>query len=172
MAFSYNKLWELLSQKGMNKTMLKEKIGISSSTLAKLSSNKIVSLDILSKICDKLDCKIEDIIEYKSEMREYMESLKDDFEDCGYTLYIDKFPRCYFKLSDEQAKKYKEDIKKIDNMLVHSEFEANLENQPNAGIIGTTRKEFYSENNKLVISGSFAVTKIFITKFIEMCKNK
>lgn len=64
MAFSYNKLWKLLIDKNMNKTALRDAIGITPATLARLSKNQNVTMDVLSKICNELDCNIEDIIEY------------------------------------------------------------------------------------------------------------
>lgn len=41
---------------------LVEKIGISSSTLAKMSRDEIVSMSILEKICIELDCDFGDLI--------------------------------------------------------------------------------------------------------------
>lgn len=63
MAFSYNKLWKLLIDKNMNKTGLRDAIGITPSTLARLSKNQNVTMDVLGKICNELDCNIEDIVE-------------------------------------------------------------------------------------------------------------
>ncbi|VGW10288.1 vanUG2 [Streptococcus pyogenes] len=63
MRFSYNKLWELLIDKGWTKTKLRQEAGISSSTIAKLGKGENISSDILLKICIALDCKIEDIVE-------------------------------------------------------------------------------------------------------------
>lgn len=64
MSFSYNKLWKLLIDKNLNKTQLKENIGISSSTLSKLSKNENVNLSIVDKICNYLQCDIGDIVEH------------------------------------------------------------------------------------------------------------
>jgi len=64
MAFSYNKLWKLLIDKNMNKIALRDAIGITPATLARLSKNQNVTLDVLGKICHELDCGIEDIVEY------------------------------------------------------------------------------------------------------------
>jgi Predicted transcriptional regulator len=64
MSFSYNKLWKLLIDNNMNKTELRLKTGIGTATLAKLSSNENVSLDVLEKICGLLSCDIGDIMEY------------------------------------------------------------------------------------------------------------
>lgn len=65
---SYNKLWKLLIDKGMKKSDLREITGISTSSLAKLGRNEPVSLTILLKICNELECDIGDIMEVISEM--------------------------------------------------------------------------------------------------------
>ena len=63
MAVSYNGLWKLLIDKNMKKMDLEnENIGISSSTLAKMSRGETVSMSILEKICMELDCDFGDII--------------------------------------------------------------------------------------------------------------
>ena len=66
MPISYNRLWKLLIDKGMTKTDLRIATGIGTATLAKLSKNEKVSLDVLEKICAALDCDIGDICEYVS----------------------------------------------------------------------------------------------------------
>ena len=67
MAVSYNGLWKLLIDKNMKKMDLveNENIGISSSTLAKMSRGEAVSMSILEKICQELDCDFGDIISYE-----------------------------------------------------------------------------------------------------------
>lgn len=47
----------------MTKTQLRETVGFSTSTLAKMSKNEYVSLEIIDNICLFLNCKIEDVIE-------------------------------------------------------------------------------------------------------------
>ena len=59
---NYNKLWHKLVDLKMNKSQLRISSGISSSTLAKLGKNEIVSLEVLEKICETLDCSIEDVV--------------------------------------------------------------------------------------------------------------
>jgi len=61
---SYNKLWKLLIDQGLKKMELKEKTGISNSTLAKLSKNQPVAMNVLEKICAVLGCQIGDMVEY------------------------------------------------------------------------------------------------------------
>jgi|GEM_PF-202522 len=64
MPFKYNKLWKMLIDKGLNKTELRKRTGIGTATLAKLSANEFVSLDVLDKICTELSCDISDVMEY------------------------------------------------------------------------------------------------------------
>ena len=67
MKISYNKLWKLLIDKNMTKTDLRLQSDIATTTLAKLSKNEQVSMEILFRICETLVCKIDDIIEFIKE---------------------------------------------------------------------------------------------------------
>lgn len=62
--FSYTKLWKLLIDKKMMKKDLIEATGINSSTMAKLGKDLPVSMEILGRICDALNCNIGDIVDY------------------------------------------------------------------------------------------------------------
>ena len=63
MYVTYNNLFKLLIDKGLNKTEFAREVGISSNTLAKLSKNELVSLEVLVRICRKLDCPLGDIVQ-------------------------------------------------------------------------------------------------------------
>lgn len=63
MRISYNPLWKMLIDKGMNRKELREVSGISSASIAKLGKGENITTDVLIKICKALDCKVEDIIE-------------------------------------------------------------------------------------------------------------
>ena len=58
-----NKLWKILIDKGMNKSDLRKLVGMSSGSLAKLGKNEPVSMDIILRICQKLNCDVGDIME-------------------------------------------------------------------------------------------------------------
>lgn len=60
---SYNPLWKTLIDKGYKKTDLVEIAGIGRATLAKLSKNQEVSMAVLLKICNSLNCELADIAE-------------------------------------------------------------------------------------------------------------
>jgi putative transcriptional regulator len=53
----------------MKKTELAKSIGISGSTLAKISRNEMVSMEVIIRICRKLNCRIEDVVEILPETR-------------------------------------------------------------------------------------------------------
>lgn len=63
MHVSYKKLWKLLIDKDMNKMQLKEKAGISAASVAKLGKDANITTDVLIKVCEALDVKVEDILE-------------------------------------------------------------------------------------------------------------
>ncbi len=63
MRISYNKLWKMLIDKNMKKSDLREKAGISSASLAKLGKGDNITTDVLLRICEAMDCRIEDIFE-------------------------------------------------------------------------------------------------------------
>lgn len=63
MRISYNKLWKLLIDKNMSKMDLKEAAGVSAASIAKLGKGGNITTDVLLKICETLNCKLEDIME-------------------------------------------------------------------------------------------------------------
>ena len=67
MTISYDRLWKLMIDKGLNKSELREITGIGTNTLAKLSKNQPVSMEVLMKVCEKLDCDLTDICEFIKE---------------------------------------------------------------------------------------------------------
>lgn len=64
MAVSYNGLWKILIDKEMKKVDLINNLGISSSTIAKMTKGERLSLSILEKLCEELECDFGDIINY------------------------------------------------------------------------------------------------------------
>lgn len=84
MAVSYDKLFKILQEKGIKKTELLKKLKLSSATIAKLSKNEFVSLEVLEKICQCLNCNIEDIFEFVQETKSPL--LKQLIEEKGIKL--------------------------------------------------------------------------------------
>ena len=63
MSVTYKKLFKLMIDKDMKKKELKAKASIVNSTMAKLSNNENVTVEVLAKICDAMDCTLDDIVE-------------------------------------------------------------------------------------------------------------
>ena len=71
MAVSYNGLWKMLIDRNMYKKDLAAELNISSATMAKMGKKEKVSLEVLQKICEYMDCNIGDIMSFeKDEIKE------------------------------------------------------------------------------------------------------
>lgn len=65
MKTSYGKLSKVMQEKQIKKQDLKNNANLGWSTISKISKNKDVSMDVLKKICEYLNCDIGDIVEFK-----------------------------------------------------------------------------------------------------------
>ena len=78
MEVSYKKLWDMLANREMSKAELRKLAGISPATFTKLRRNQEVSLSVLLKIADVLDCDAGDIISFiKENKREECNGYKE-----------------------------------------------------------------------------------------------
>ena len=59
---SYDPLWKKLVDAKINRTELAEKAGFSRETITKMGKNEPVGLDVILKICNFLNCRIEDVV--------------------------------------------------------------------------------------------------------------
>ena len=66
MTVNYDKLWNILNERGMMKTELIKEAKISTNAMAKLGKNEDVRVAVLAKICVALGCKLADIVEIES----------------------------------------------------------------------------------------------------------
>ncbi len=64
MSIKFYKLIDLMNRKEMSKGQLQSLTGISSATMAKVAANKVVSLEVVDKICKAMTCQPGDIMEY------------------------------------------------------------------------------------------------------------
>ena len=67
---SYKKLFLLMEEQEVSKEKLKNAIGISSATMAKLSKNEEVSMSTIYALCDYFDCQPGAILSYEKEIDE------------------------------------------------------------------------------------------------------
>ena len=61
--FNYNRLWKLLIDRGIQKQELQKMSEVSAASIAKRGRCENVTTDVLLRICEALDCNIEDIME-------------------------------------------------------------------------------------------------------------
>lgn len=66
MKVSYKKLWKLLIDKDMMKKDLRERAGLTTNCIAKMGKGENVSTEVLCKIAETLNCKVDDIVEFVS----------------------------------------------------------------------------------------------------------
>lgn len=67
MIIKYDKLWNILSERGILKTELIREAKITTNAMARLGKNEDVRISVLGKICNVLDCSIDDVVEFIEE---------------------------------------------------------------------------------------------------------
>ena len=60
----FDKLWDVMKEKGISTYWLRENCGIDSKTIRRLRANDNTETKTLNKLCSALKCKLEDIAEY------------------------------------------------------------------------------------------------------------
>jgi putative transcriptional regulator len=60
----FDKLWQMMKERGVSTYQLREKCGIDSKTVRRLRANDNMETKTLNKLCMVLSCKLEDIAEY------------------------------------------------------------------------------------------------------------
>ncbi len=61
----FDRLWEYMKLKGVSQYKLIKEYGFSSGQLDRLRKNDNISTFTLNRLCEILDCSLEDIAEYK-----------------------------------------------------------------------------------------------------------
>lgn len=64
---SFERLWATMEEKGVSTYQLRERCGIDSKTVRRLKANENIETKTLDKLCTALECRLEDIMEYRSE---------------------------------------------------------------------------------------------------------
>jgi len=82
MSIKYYKLLDMLNRRGMTREDLRATTGISSATMAKLSSHKAVSLQVIDKICAKMHCQPDDIMEFIDDRGNVPTLKKSQINEC------------------------------------------------------------------------------------------
>lgn len=61
----YDRLWQQMKKKGISQYRLLKEFGFSSGQLDRLRKNDNISTYTLNRLCEILDCALEDIAEFK-----------------------------------------------------------------------------------------------------------
>lgn len=64
MKVSYKKLWVMLAEREISKVTLRKQAGLSSATFTKLRKNQEVTLGVMLKIADVLNCNAGDMMDF------------------------------------------------------------------------------------------------------------
>ena len=64
MSVSYNRLWKQLIDKNMKRIEMQHLTGISGNILARMGKNQYVSMETIEKICKKLNCTVDEMMEF------------------------------------------------------------------------------------------------------------
>ena len=78
----YNKLWKILVDKKLSKADLRKAIGAAPNTLTKLRRDEEVSMSILIRICEYLNCDIGDIVSLE-DVGEVVVATENKTAPCG-----------------------------------------------------------------------------------------
>lgn len=65
MAVCYDKLLHLLIDKRMTNAQLADKAGISANIITRIKKSEYISLESIEKLCHALECRVDDILEFK-----------------------------------------------------------------------------------------------------------
>ena len=79
----YKKLWKLLIDKEMTRSQLRQQTGMSASTMAKLGKGEDVSMGLMRRICELLDCNIGDVMEFVTETEKKSNGLAQTISERG-----------------------------------------------------------------------------------------
>lgn len=171
MPFTYIPLWNTLNKHNLGKHDLCQKLGISSSTMAKMTNSQQVSMDVIARICDYFDCGLEDVVEYNSELDLFAQRLRKNVVDCTYFTYTDSFPEYQFVLSDDNMRQLCS-LSNVDIQTKISECEqfAITKHKSRVQLSGTTSYAIQSSGNLLVIKGSLTVVELLMEWLLEQIR--
>lgn len=71
---TYSPLWKLLIDRKMTKSELRSKTHIAASTFTKMNNDQMVSMDVIARICDELQCTFDDVVQIEKESDEGAEA--------------------------------------------------------------------------------------------------
>ena len=140
--------------------------------MAKMTNNQKVSMDILARICNYFACDLQKVVIYVNEIDNFMNKIRSQVVDCGYTLFLNEWPEYQFQLNDSQMVK----LKHINDFTIQStikqcECAAVTKIPINRGIMDTTKYNVVAGRNMVIMQGSLSVIELFIPWYLQMITN-
>ena len=78
---SYDPLWETKKMRGVSQYRLIKNYGVSSGQINRLKKNAYVSTHTIEMLCEILNCRVEDVMQYEKEQTEEAEGqIKEEQE--------------------------------------------------------------------------------------------
>ena len=78
---AYDKLWETMKKKQITQYRMISYYGVSASQLGRLKKNSYVSTHTIEMLCDILECRVEDVFEYRPDKPADKETDSDDTKE-------------------------------------------------------------------------------------------
>ena len=70
MAVKYDRLFHLLIDRKITNSQLAEKAGVSANIITRLKRNQYLSLETIERLCNTLNCGVDEILEFYSDVEE------------------------------------------------------------------------------------------------------
>lgn len=70
MAVKYDRLFHLLIDRKITNAQLAEKAGVSANIITRLKRNQYLSLETIERLCNTLNCGVDEILEFYSDGEE------------------------------------------------------------------------------------------------------
>jgi len=67
MAVKYDKLYSVIADRQIKESSLASYAGVSRNIITRIRRNEYISLESLEKICNALECTVDDIVEFEKE---------------------------------------------------------------------------------------------------------
>lgn len=70
MAVKYDRLFHLLIDRKITNAQLAEKAGVSANIITRLKRNQYLSMETIERLCNTLNCGVDEILEFYSDREE------------------------------------------------------------------------------------------------------
>lgn len=70
MAVKYDRLFHLLIDRKITNAQLAEKAGVSANIITRLKRNQYLSMETIERLCNTLNCGVDEIMEFYSDREE------------------------------------------------------------------------------------------------------